>query len=71
MGSTKVIEIRAASSISERRQIADLAYEYWLARGFRSGSPEQDLLSAMLEVTFRDRRQRTSNGLFLVRKAGS
>ena len=42
--------------ISERKpvslEIADLAYDYWLTRRFRNGSPEQDLLQAVLEVTF-------------------
>ena len=28
-------------------RIADLAYEFWLARGFRDGSPEEDLLRAL------------------------
>ena len=30
-----------------QEEIAALAYEFWLARGFRDGSPEEDLLRAL------------------------
>jgi hypothetical protein len=31
---------------AKQRKIAALAYEFWLARAFRNGSPEQDWLRA-------------------------
>ncbi len=58
--------------ISERKpvscEIANLAYDYWLARGFRDGSPERDLLQAVLEVTFGPGRNIAAPGLSPVRK---
>jgi hypothetical protein len=55
---------------SERhRKIAALAFEFWLARAFRNGSPEADWLRADREL----RRKmgtapgrRTTGGLFLI-----
>jgi len=45
---TKIIAISLDSSKTGNQQkIADLAYEFWLARGFRDGSPEEDLLRAL------------------------
>jgi hypothetical protein len=35
---------------SKQRKIAALAYEFWLARGFRNGSPQQDWLRAQQAV---------------------
>jgi len=32
------------------REVVDLAYHLWLARGFRGGSPEDGLLTAVQEV---------------------
>jgi len=34
----------------QRRKIAARAYELWLARGFRNGSPQEDWLRAQREV---------------------
>ena len=46
----KVISITEGKLVSQ--QIADLAFSFWLARGFRRGSPEKDLFNAVLEITF-------------------
>jgi hypothetical protein len=43
------------------REVVDLAYDLWLARSFRGGSPEEDLLIALREV-----RGKRSAVLFLV-----
>jgi hypothetical protein len=32
-----------------QRQIADRAFEFWLERGFRNGSPQEDWLHAQQE----------------------
>jgi hypothetical protein len=61
-----VIPISTGNPVQE--QIADRAYDIWLARGFRRGSPEKDLLQAVLESTF-GRRNSTARKLFLVRSA--
>lgn len=53
------------------KQIADLAYQFWLARRFRDGSPELDLLQAMIEVKFNPGWDYTTHRLFLVQKGGS
>jgi hypothetical protein len=45
--------------ISEREEIAKLAYGYWLERGGQHGSPEQDWLRA--EKEFRRRRQESAS----------
>jgi hypothetical protein len=42
------------------QEVVDFAYNLWLARDFRGGSPEEDLLNAFREVRGR--------GLFLVPK---
>jgi len=43
-----VIPIRQDIFVSEPDwEIVDLAYDLWLARGFRGGSPEEDLLAAV------------------------
>jgi len=55
----KIITMPVRTPISV--EIADLAYSYWLARCFRNGSPEKDLLQAVLEVTFGPGRNRTPN----------
>ena len=46
-----VICIRQGTLMSETdRDVVDLAYDLWLARGFRGGSPEEDLLDAVRQV---------------------
>jgi hypothetical protein len=46
-----VIPIRQDVPVSETdREVVDLAYNLWLARGFRGGSPEEDLLAAVREI---------------------
>ncbi len=47
-------------AISEHEQIAQLAYEFWQARGCQGGSSEEDWLRA--EQEYRRRRQAQSNG---------
>jgi hypothetical protein len=49
--STVVIPIRQEILVSGTdRDVVDLAYSLWLARGFRGGSPEEDLLAAVREI---------------------
>jgi hypothetical protein len=49
--STVVIPIRQEILVSGTdRDVVDLAYSLWLARGFRGGSPEEDLLTAVREI---------------------
>lgn len=49
--SASVIPIRQDIPRSQTdREVVDLAYDLWLARGFRGGSPEEDLLTAVREV---------------------
>jgi len=60
----KVTPISTRKSVS--LEIADLAYDFWLARSFRNGSPEQDFLRAVLEVTFGKPRDNTALQPFLV-----
>ena len=43
------------AAVSEREEIANLAYSYWEARGSQGGSPEEDWSRAEREV--RKRRQ--------------
>jgi len=44
---TKMSLIRPdQSEPAKQRRIAALAFEYWLARGFRGGSPAEDWLRA-------------------------
>lgn len=46
-----VIPIRQHILVSEPDwEIVDLAYDLWLARGFRGGSPEEDLLAAVRQI---------------------
>jgi hypothetical protein len=62
--SMKVVPIRKDTTVAETDQeLVDFAYNLWLARGFRGGSPEEDLLNAVREL-----RGRTSARPFLVRK---
>jgi hypothetical protein len=57
-----VIQIRRDISLSDADQkVVDVAFDLWLARGFRGGSPEEDLLAAM-----RDAKGAAPAGLFLV-----
>ena len=41
--------------------MTDVAFELWLAYGFRGGSPEEALFTAVRQL-----RRRTEGGLFLV-----
>jgi hypothetical protein len=43
------VVIVETAAISAHEQIAKIAYGYWEARGFQSGSPEQDWLRAEQE----------------------
>ena len=61
----KVIPISEGRRVS--REIADLAFCFWLERSFRHGSPEEDLLRAVMETTFKPERDQASRRLFLVR----
>ena len=38
-------------SPAKKREIAALAYEFWLSRGFQSGSPQEDWLRAQRAVS--------------------
>jgi hypothetical protein len=59
-----VFPIRRGILVSDAgRKVAEFAYNLWLARGFRSGSPEEDPITAMREV-----RGEAPGGLFLVPK---
>ena len=71
--SRKVIPISAGlSSSGEQEEIVELAFEAWLARRFRGGSPEQALFWAEREVRRRSAMsQRRPAGLFLVRDSGA
>jgi hypothetical protein len=54
---------------ARQRKIAALAYEVWLARAFRSGSPAEDWLRAERKVRGRAgtiKLRRTTVGNFLV-----
>lgn len=62
----KVIPIRPYIRLSgEQREIADLAFEFWVESRFRR--PEESLLRAVLEVTCREGNH-ARPGLFLVPK---
>jgi hypothetical protein len=51
--SVNVIPIFAEPATAE--EIADLAFEFWISRCFREhGSPEEALLHAILEITYRE-----------------
>jgi hypothetical protein len=59
-----VFPIRRGSLKSDAgREVAEFAYNLWLARGFRGGSPEEDLITAMREGS-----GEAPGGLFLVPK---
>jgi hypothetical protein len=46
-----VVPARQGALVSDSdREVVDLAYDLWLARGFRGGSPEEDLLAAVRQV---------------------
>jgi hypothetical protein len=50
---TKSRDMSARERLTEWRrqqQIAERAFELWLERGFRNGSPEEDLLQALHEA---------------------
>jgi hypothetical protein len=60
------------SDWQRQKEVAELAYEFWRARRFRNGSPEEDLLRADLELRERAETTKMKMGrLFLVRKPGS
>ena len=59
------------SDWQRQKEVADLAYEFWRARRFRNGSPEEDLLRADRELRKRVEAPKIQMGLFLVRKPGS
>ena len=58
-----VIMRREALSSEEVCQIADLAYGLWLSTGFRGGTPEEALTTAV-----RQRSRNATPGLYLVPK---
>jgi hypothetical protein len=63
---TKVIPIqRDILASDEDREVANLAFDIWLSNGFRGGSPEEALMTAL-----RQSRAKTA-GLFLVPKRKS
>jgi hypothetical protein len=60
------------SDWQRQREVAELAYEFWRARRFRNGSPEEDLLRADRELREKVETPKVKMGrLFLVRKPGS
>jgi len=60
------------SDWQRKREVAELAYEFWRARRFRNGSPEEDLLRADRELRERVETPKVKMGrLFLMRKPGS
>jgi hypothetical protein len=60
------------SDWQRKREVAELAYDFWRARRFRNGSPEEDLLRADRELRERVETPKVKMGrLFLVRKPGS
>ena len=64
---SEVVPIRRDILASdEGRAVADLAYDMWLSNGFRGGSPEEALMTAL-----RQSRTRTTAGPFLVPKRKS
>jgi hypothetical protein len=70
----KVIPIRPKTGVSDRHdEVADQAFDYWLARfGVSYGSPEDDLARAERELTgWIPKPQRTTAGLFVVPRSRS
>ncbi|HEY2016916.1 MAG TPA: hypothetical protein VGH38_25605 [Bryobacteraceae bacterium] len=59
------------ATISFPQQVADVAFDFWLERCFRNGSPEEDLLKAVLALTFRAGYGDMSPKLYLVPKRAS
>ena len=60
------------SDWQRQKEVAELAYQFWRARRFRNGSPEEDLLRADRELRERSETPKLKMGrLFLVRKPGS
>lgn len=49
------------------QEIADLAFQFWVARAFRGGSLDDDFLRAVLEVTAGRNSAPVTPRLFLVR----
>jgi hypothetical protein len=61
--------LRDGVESEKQERIAALAFEFWLARAFRNGSPETDWLRADRQVRSKAgivSRRRTTAGLFLV-----
>jgi hypothetical protein len=59
------------SDWQRQKEVAELAYEFWQARRFRNGSPEEDLWRAHRELRERAEVPKMKMGtLFLVRKPG-
>jgi hypothetical protein len=61
--------LREVVEAERHKKVAARAFEFWLARAFRSGSPEADWLRADREVrgkTATGSRRRTPGRLFLV-----
>jgi len=56
---SKVVSISTGNPVS--REIAKLAYGYWLARCFRNGSPQEDFLRAYRQITSRQKDCRATN----------
>jgi hypothetical protein len=54
-----VTPIRPDIIASTAMEVADIAFDLWLARAFRGGSPEEDFLRAVSEV-----RSNPRSGLF-------
>ena len=52
-----VITLPDLNTPEKQQEIAALAYEFWLARGFRAGSPLQDLLQAHREIRLKTVRE--------------
>ena len=70
----KVIPIRRDYFVSEgHREVAELAFEFWLARfGVCYGPPEDDLARAHRELmAIRSKSRSPIARLFLVRRSGS
>lgn len=66
----KVIPVCAgAARTAEQKEIAELAFELWLARGFRGGSPVEDLFEAARTVRQEIPEPSATQRLFLVPKA--